>query len=299
MPTLQPRAVIVTRETDYERLLAAHATRQQAGFFLKTRAQRIDDVSAQHEAFQAALARVRTLIPESWRVARVMRSDLDRFSFSPEDVVVAVGQDGLVANLAKYVDGQPVLGVNPDPATIEGILAPLAVEALRTLLPAAAAGEAPLEKRTMAEAILDDGQVLSALNEIFVGHRTHQSARYQISHANRSENQSSSGVIVSTGTGATGWARSIMNTTGQSIALSPTDRRLAFFVREPWPSVATGATITVGAADHAAPLVVRSQMNDGGVVFADGIEQDFLQFGWGRTVSVRPSARSFNLVQPA
>lgn len=299
MSTLQPRAVIVTRETDYERLLAAHATRQQAGFFLKTRAQKIDDVAARHEAFQVALARVRTQIPDSWRVARVMRSDLDRFSFSPADVVVAVGQDGLVANLAKYVDGQPVLGVNPDPATIEGVLAPLTVDALGGLLPAAAAGQAPLQKRTMAEAVLDDGQILSALNEIFVGHRTHQSARYRISHSGQSENQSSSGIIVSTGTGATGWARSIMNTTGQSIPLAPTDRRLAFFVREPWPSVATGATITAGAADQSAPVVVRSQMNDGGVIFADGIEQDFLDFGWGRTVTVRPSARSFNLVRPA
>jgi len=54
-------------------------------------------------------------IPSDWRRARVDRADLDRFLFEPEDVVVAVGQDGLVANVAKYLTGQPVIGCNPDP----------------------------------------------------------------------------------------------------------------------------------------------------------------------------------------
>ena len=31
-----------------------------------------------------------------------------------EDIVVVVGQDGLVANTLKYLQGQPVIAVNPD-----------------------------------------------------------------------------------------------------------------------------------------------------------------------------------------
>lgn len=42
----------------------------------------------------------------------IKRAHFDRFVFAPEDVVIAVGQDGLVANVAKYLDGQPVLGIN-------------------------------------------------------------------------------------------------------------------------------------------------------------------------------------------
>lgn len=42
-----------------------------------------------------------------------MRGDLDRFLFEPDDIVLALGQDGLVANVAKYLDGQPVIGSNP------------------------------------------------------------------------------------------------------------------------------------------------------------------------------------------
>src|SRR5690349_1799433 len=104
MPTLPPRAVLVTRETDYERLLAVHATREQARFFLKSRGQDIEEIAARHEAFYEVLHQVRQAVPDAWRVAKVTRPDLDRFLFAPEDVVVAVGQDGLVANLAKYLD---------------------------------------------------------------------------------------------------------------------------------------------------------------------------------------------------
>jgi hypothetical protein len=42
-------------------------------------------------------------------------------------------------------------------------------------------------------------------------------------------------------------------------------------------------------------------MNDGGVIFADGIEQDRLSFGWGRTVTLGLDSATLNLVraQPA
>ena len=298
MATLMPRAVLVTRETDYERLLAVHATREQARFFLRTRGQDLDVLAARHEAFGQTVRQVRQAVPDDWRVAKVLRADLDRFLFSPEDVVLAIGQDGLVANLAKYLTGQPVLGVNPAPDVNEGVLVPLRADQVGRLLPATAAGAAAIEARTMARANLDDGQVLQALNEIFVGHRSHQSARYEIAIDGERERQSSSGVIVSTGTGATGWARSIMTATGHAVPLAPVDRGLAYFVREPWPSVATGASITAGAVEAQRVLSITSQMNDGGVIFADGIEQDHLDFGWGRTVTVSIAAQTFNLVRP-
>jgi NAD kinase len=297
MATLQPRAVIVTRETDYDRLLAVHATREQAAFFLRTRGQSIDVLVQQHEAFTAAVHGVRSAIPDAWRVSRVNRADLDRFLFAPDDVVIVVGQDGLVANVAKYLAGQPVLGVNPAPELYEGVLVPLRGQDVAKLAPAAAQAAASIERRTMVQATLDDGQTLRALNEIFVGHRSHQSARYLISLGDKSERQSSSGVIISTGTGATGWARSIMATTQHVLSLAPTDPSLAFFVREPWPSVSTGISIAWGPLGARDELAILSNMNDGGVIFADGVEQDRLTFDWGRTAKLAVAATTLNLVR--
>ena len=297
MSSLPPRAVLITRETDYERLLHAHATVAQAAFFLRTRSQSIETVQTAHERFRQTVNDVRAAIPEEWRVARVDRDELDRFLFTPEDIVLAVGQDGLVANVAKYLSGQPVLGINPAPDQFEGVLVPLNSQQAPRLMVAAAEGRASLEKRTMVRAELDDGQVLEALNEVFIGHHSHQSARYMIRFAGEEERHSSSGVIVSSGTGATGWARSLSVSTGHSVSVSPTDPRLAFFVREPWPSVATGATIAFGEFGAETAFQMLSNMNEGGVIFADGVEQDHLSFGWGRTVSVGPSQRTLNLVR--
>jgi NAD kinase len=295
MSSLPPRVVFATRESDYERLIARHGTRDQARFFLQTRGQKIEDVERPHAEFLDALQRSRAATPSDWRQAQIRRADFDRFLFAPEDIVVAVGQDGLVANIAKYLNGQPVLGVNPSPQRYDGVLVKLAPDRLDALLPAAQAGQAKVQNRTMVEARLDNGETLLALNEIFVGHRSHQSARYRIQAPGGAEEHSSSGLIVASGTGATGWARSIQEATGQHLELAPDERAIVYLVREPFPSVSTGTALRGGKLAGNA-LSIISHMGEGGVIFADGIESDFVAFDWGRQVKLVVAQRSLQLV---
>ncbi len=287
----------MTRATDYDLLLARHGTRAAVVFFLETRGQSLGAIEDRHFRQASALDRVLRQIPVSWRRSRAQREDLERFVFEPGDTVVVVGQDGLVANVAKYLDGQPVLGVNPDPSVYDGVLVALSAEAVGELLPAAARRLVRTQSRTMVEARLDDGQSLLALNEVFVGHVGHQSARYALRWKGDVERQSSSGVIVTTGTGATGWARSIAGQRALAPRLpGPTESRLCFFVREPFPSVSTGATISGGEVDETGTLELTSELNDGGVVFADGIESDGLRFDWGMRLRVSVARKRLELV---
>jgi len=297
MAGLVPRVVVVTRSTPYEALLERHATRGQAKFFLETRGEDIEVVEAGHQRLQQALGVVLQSIPSKWRRAQVDRRDLDRFLFEPEDIIAAVGQDGLVANVAKYLDGQAVIGINPLPDEYDGVLVPHPAEAAPDLITGVAQGRVGLEHRTMAEAKLEDGQRLLALNEVFIGHRTHQSARYRLAVAGDEERHSSSGLIVSTGTGATGWARSINLSRGNVLDLpKPDDKRLAFFVREAFPSVATGTEVTCGLIERGKALAVVSEMNEGGVIFGDGIEDDHLDFAWGQHLKVQIADASLSMV---
>jgi NAD kinase len=297
--TSVPRVVVVTRQTEYRGLIARQGTRGQAQFFLAARGGSIAPLEEVDHAFDEALATVLGAIPTEWRRARVDRADLDRFLFEPDDIVIAVGQDGLVANAAKYLSGQPVIGCNPDPSRYEGVLVRHPPDEARVLL--VRAGQSPaalqVEERVMVEAVLDDGQRLLALNEIFVGHASHQSARYSLAACDRSERQSSSGIVVTTGTGATGWGRSISLERHSGLAMpAPEEPALAFFVREAWPSVTSGASLTEGRLEAPAGLGVTSEMNSGGAVFGDGIETDRLDFGWGRRVEVRVAAQRLRLV---
>lgn len=291
-----PRVVVVTRHTAYEELLARHATRSQAEFFLKQRGQTLAAVEAVHHQMKGAVAHVQAAIPVSFRRNLVQRQELDRFLFEPADTVVVVGQDGLVANVAKYLSGQPVLGVNPTPQLFDGVLVRHTPERGARLLRAVAAADARLEERTMVEAKLDDGQHLLALNEVFLGQRTHQSARYEIQAGKGRAQHSSSGVIVSTGTGATGWARSIQLERRQAPTLpKPSDPSLAFFVREAFPSVASSTELTHGTIPQGESLRVTSRMEDG-VIFGDGMESDFLRFEWGVAADVRVAEQRLRLV---
>jgi hypothetical protein len=295
--TLQPRAVLVHRRSEYDELLARHGTRQQARFFLESRGRGLDEVVRRHDALRSARDVVAGAVPADWRRVDLERSDLSRFVFGPEDVVVVVGQDGLVANVAKYLTGQPVIGIDPEPDRNRGVLVPHPPGAAEALL--AVAVDAPtVEKRTMVQATTDDGQSLRALNEVYVGHATHQSARYRLALPDGArEHQSSSGILAGTGTGATGWLQSAWQERHSSLALpAPAAPDLCWFVREAWPSPATGTTLTEGrlGAGEAMEVVAES---DRLVCFGDGIEDDALLLTWGQRLTISRAEQCLLLVR--
>ncbi|MDP9794957.1 hypothetical protein J2S43_003469 [Catenuloplanes nepalensis] len=291
--SLNPRVVVVSRRSELDELLARHGTRGAAAFFLRERGRTLDDVTARHDALTAALTAVSAAIPADWRRGHVERADLPRFLFAPEDVVVAVGQDGLVANVAKYLDGQPVIGVDPEPGRNAGVLVRHTAAAVPALLRDRDGGS----RRTMVTARLDDGQELHGLNEIYIGHSGHQSARYVLTTPDgRRERQSSSGVIVGTGTGATGWCASIARERATAPPMpGPDEAHLCWYVREAWPSPATGVSESAGLLRPGGHLEVASE-SERLVAFADGLESDALQLTWGQRITITVAARHLRLL---
>ncbi|MDT7841841.1 NAD(+)/NADH kinase [Streptomyces justiciae] len=294
--SLAPRVVLVHRTTEYEELVAHHGTHGQAAFFLSSRGRDIEELADRHRRTRAALAEVTAAIPLTWRQSRVERADLDRFLFAPEDVVVVVGQDGLVANVAKYLAGQPVLGVDSDPGRNPGVLVRHRPSEVAGLL---AVAEREVDELTMVEAVADDTQRLLALNEIYLGAAGHQTARYRLGldgDGGAVEAQASSGVLVGTGTGATGWLRSVWRERGAELRLpGPAEERLLWFVREAWPSPATGTSLVAGELTASARLRLTVE-SERLIAFGDGMEGDALELTWGQSVRVGVCRERLRLV---
>jgi NAD kinase len=302
------KVVLVTRRTRLDELVARYHSVAQARFYIEHLGADFADYQREHATYLQAKASALAAIAPFRRRQVIDRQFLPNFLFGPDDIVVALGQDGLVANTMKYLEGQPLVGVNPDPARHDGILLPFKADDLPAVLAAVARDRRAAKAVTMAKATLSDRQALYAVNDLFVGPKSHTSARYEIALGEAREIQSSSGIIVSTGLGSTAWMRSIV-TGALAIAGGGVDRdavyrplpwdadRLVFAVREPFPSVSSRTDIVFGAIRRGNELRLRSLMPEHGVIFSDGIETDFLQFNSGTEARIGIADRRGQLVQ--
>ena len=314
MAAAYEKLVIITKKTALEELLERFNTRDQARFYIEHMGGSFQEYQDAHDAYHRSLDRVRDAIPRDTRTHFVERSFLPTLNFGRSDLVVTVGPDGLVVNAAKYLDGQPVVAVNPDPLRIDGVLLPYPIDLVsRQLLVHLIQGRHRLRDVTMAKAALNDGQVLHAVNDLFIGQKTHVSARYRINHQGIVEDQSSSGVIISTGAGSSGWHRSLI-TGAHGIMLDSTSldfphfksaeldyrfpwssRGLRYCVREPFITKITSARLIYGAIHESEPMEIISQMPQNGVIFSDGVEQDYLQFNSGSIATIGLSEKVLRL----
>lgn len=309
------KIVIITRETALEGLVQRFGTAGAARFYLQHSTSEQDDfdeVEQAHEAYADALGELRRVLPARLRLQFVDRSFLPNFAFGAGDLVVTIGPDGLVVNTGKYLANQPLLAFNPDPARIDGVLVPFPIDRAAETLRHVLAGRYRTTPISMARATLNDGQTLYAVNDLFIGQRSHLSARYRLQFGQTAEDQSSSGIIVSTGAGSTGWFRSVITGAaevmrgfyqlgeqaplGDSYRFGWEARELRFSVREPFTSRTSSATVVFGRIGPGETLRLTSQMAQGGVIFSDGIETDNLAFGSGAIAEIGLADRALHLV---
>lgn len=311
-PLTDNKLILVLRPTRVDDLLVRFNTLKQAQFYIEHLGIDFSDYLREHQTYYQAVEEVKGVLRKLGYLQVLPRSFLPNFLFGTEDVVVVLGQDGLVANTLKYLVGQPVIGVNPDPKRWEGVLLPFQVSGLARVIHGVLYNRRTVKEITMAKVTLNNGEVLYGVNDLFIGNRSHVSARYRLCLEGCEERQSSSGVIVSTGLGSTGWFKSLITGaigisqafTGQSYKLAsdrgvsfPWDADYLYFtVREPFVSVNSSSELVLGRIPADSVLEVVSEMAEGGVIFSDGIEQDFLQFNAGTSAIISLAEKRGRLV---
>jgi NAD kinase len=301
------KLVLVTRKTRLQQLVERFNSRGQAKFYIEHAGGDFGDYLREDDAYVRALEVLHRGLDLGVRVHEIERRLVPTFLFAPTDLVVAVGQDGLVANVAKYVGAQPLVPINPDPARFDGVLLPFGAPQARAAVGGVLAGTARYREITLAEARLADGQRLLGFNDLYVGARSHVSARYTLAAGGRREAQSSSGVLVSTGAGSTGWLSSVFNmaagiaaftggSAGKPLSLGWEDPRLVYVVREPFASRHSQIDVVAGVVGPGETLTIESHMPSGGVIFSDGVEADALAFDAGAIATIGAAAQRTRMV---
>lgn len=317
------KIIILTKKTPLEELIERFNTLSQAKFYIEHSGQSFAEYEAFHSTYHAALLRLRKALPSDIKSQFIDRSFLANFLFGAKDLIITLGPDGLVVNTAKYLDGQPIMAVNPDHSRIDGILIPFLIDNIQERLETVLSGEFKHEEISMAKVRLDNGQTLYAVNDLFIGPKSHTCLRYTLKHNGREEGQISSGLIVSTGAGSTGWFRAVyagaaaiyagfikeqiaarkIEKHSPALPLSMQTRferdseELVFMVREPFESKTSSAKIIYGRLTPRSPLTIVSHTPSGGVIFGDGIESDYLEFNSGRTAVIGLAEKKVKLIK--
>lgn len=301
------KIIVVTKKTRADELIKRFNNMAQATFYVEKMGGDINEYIEEANVYKSSVSSALTELQDLARVQQIDIEYVPSFIFGGDDIVVVIGQDGLVANTLKYLNGQPLIAINPDPVRYDGVLLPFKESDLIHIVRDVLADRRQKKEITMAVAELNDGQILFAVNDFFIGRRTHVSARYSIKINGQEENQSSSGIIVSTGLGSTGWLKSVITgAKGISGVISGSEisddfnapkwnsEYLFYSVREPFPSNTTGTSLVFGKITESFQVI--SQMPENGVIFSDGIEQDFLQFNSGIEAKISVAAKKGYLV---
>lgn len=299
-------AIIVKNKTRLEMLVEHFNTKSQAQFYIERQGGNFEDYLEEDTVFHDSLQSLQTQLSRIIKHKIVERSFLPSYIFDEKNVIIVIGQDGLVANTAKYSRGIPIVAVNPDPRRYDGVLLPFRISNFIEGVEGVMEQSHQMRTVNFAEARLNDGQRILAFNDLFIGAASHISARYKISFGSRQEEHSSSGIIVSTPTGSTGWLSSVFNMAYGVAGLFEKDlnlkypqlnsNQLLFAVREPFRSVRTQTEVSVGIIDSRHTLRIESLMPSGGVIFSDGIEKDFLCFNSGSIATIGVAKEVANLV---
>lgn len=299
------RIILVTKKTALEELLLRHNSRGQVRFFLERRGASFEEYEAGDKAYRASLEMIAGGLPRELPRELLPRELIPSFLFRETDLVIVVGPDGLVVNIAKYLNGQPILAVNPDRLRIDGVLMRFRPEEAGDAVRRMREGKFATDRLTLAKAVTNDGQTLYATNDFMVGRRDTISSRYTlVAPHDVSERQSSSGILVSTGVGSSGWMTSLVTgaravTGGRGnleVPFAWDAPYLLFAVREPFPSKYTKTTRVVGRIARGEELVVISEMSEGGAIFSDGVPEDAIEFNAGTIVTITVAEKSAQLV---
>ncbi|MFH0936911.1 MAG: hypothetical protein V1808_01300 [Candidatus Daviesbacteria bacterium] len=135
------------------------------------------------------------------------RNRLNKTIAAGANLIIALGGDNHFLYVSHFINGQLLLGINSDPTSSEGALTYFTVKSLKDFWSKLEADDFKIEEWPRLQIALNGKKIQAlATGDIFIGEsRRENMSRYLISLDGQEEEQKSSGLLITTGAGSTGW----------------------------------------------------------------------------------------------
>lgn len=208
-------------------------------------------------------------------------------------LVIILGGDNYFQYVSHFLDTQFVLGVNSDPERSEGVLTAFDDQSFAQVFEKVRNGQFILEEWSRLEVSLNGQKINSlAISEVYIGSwERFNISKYVLSFKGEEEEQKSSGVLIATGAGSTGWFRSA---TGGDNIFPKTAKEARFFVTEIFRGKHHLGKISKGVIKPGEKLEITSLGKHKNVVSIDSkLNHDFPR---GSKVSIEFSDKQLKVI---
>jgi NAD kinase len=220
--------------------------------------------------------------------------------------VIALGGDDFLKLASQFVKDTPVLGVNSDPSFSHGVLLSTHIDQIQQVICALESGHYRIEPWARIQLTIDGHELSPALNDVVLGKRDfRQMSRHELEFRGERIIQRSSGILVASGAGSTGWFSSAGLYLGREDRSFPREAPyLRFELREPQVRIATEDGIrsvslpphTEGTLLPGESLRITSLNDDDGIASRDSI--DTIPFQRGAVAEISLSSTPLNMIIP-
>lgn len=213
--------------------------------------------------------------------------------FENKDLIVSLGGDGTTLRTSHYIkDDTPLLPLRTGRSI--GVLCSGEADKAGSIIERLLEDDFSIEER-MRVAAEFRGRKEYALNEVMVGNKYPRPSYYKLLFKGKEEEQGSSGVVVSSGSGSTGWYGNVWETS--NLKSFPRDsKKLRYIVREPMRVEEEGLELLHGEIEEGEEFKIESLMDFNGVICFDSALKFMYDFPLGDTVKLSVSDEPLRVI---
>lgn len=254
----------------------------------------VETILSSHATQQASLGKLRQIFDPSQFIAR---DDLAESVNQDADLVIAFGGDNHFVYVSHFAKSAMILGINSDPQRSDGALTSLTADQCEEALQALTRGDYSIEEWPRLEALVNGKPLPLTTSELFVGERERvYMSRYVLKHGDVEETQKSSGLLITTGAGSTGWYDSAcryLHPDGNVFAR--TEPKFVFLATEPSKGRLNRSKLLEGTVQAGESLRIQSLNDSSGLVSVDSLDE--VLFSRGATLEVRISPHALKVIK--